>query len=348
MESDAAKAINIAPPPVTPRAQIACLCLSLCVLIGLFTKRIFDFQPLDPWESIQTIKPGDLNALNGAHGVVKVGFTIVDFLEFNVLRNVFEVDAIVWFEYDPTFIAPSVIDSFLIDRAHIVSKTVARTELHGGDAVIYYTVRARLDMLFNYSLFPYDDHLLQFMVTLPGASAGEVLLESSQKSFIIEVDFSHYGWRMRDLEVVPGIRHNETGRINARETFKYPAILFIAACQRYDIRGTLAIFMPLLLLLYIALFSFSLNPERDRTSILALTAACLTGMISYRFVIQNISPDVGYFVLSDYMFFVYLSLVFITFIYGVVAYRLSTTQSRGLYAVLHAFLIASSTYFFFG
>lgn len=348
MEPAVAKTVKITPPPITPRAQIICLGISFCVLTGLFAKRIFDFRPLDPWESIQPIQPDDLHALNGAHGVVKAGFTIVDFLEFNVLKNVFEVDAIIWFEYDPTFIAPSVIDSFVIDRAHIVSKSVARTELHGGDAVIYYTVRARLDMLFNYSLFPYDDHLLQFMITLPGASAGEVLLESSQKSFVIEVDFSHYGWRLRDLEVVPGIRHNKTGRLNARETFRYPAILFIAACQRYDIRGTLAIFMPLLLLLYIALFSFSLSPDRDRTSILALTAACLTGMISYRFVIQNISPDVGYFVLSDYMFFIYLSLVFVTFVYGVVAYRLSILQSRMLYGLLHAFLIASSTYFFFG
>jgi hypothetical protein len=51
----------------------------------------------------------------------------------------------------------------------------------------------------------------------------------------------------------------------------------------------------------------------DALNIMALATGGLTSIIAYRFVIQGMSPKVGYFLLSDHIFTFFVSLAFFKF-----------------------------------
>ena len=93
----------------------------------------------------------------------------------------------------------------------------------------------------------------------------------------------------------------------------YPKVVFAISAQRNGLQGILLIFLPLFLISFITLFTLSFDPETDSRSMLSLATSGLASLIGYRFIIQGISPDVGYFMLSDQIFILFLTFVFAIF-----------------------------------
>ena len=113
--------------------------------------------------------------------------------------------------------------------------------------------------------------------------------------------------------------------------------------SRFGTRQLISILLPLLLIFYITVFCFSIEPQ---TSI-GLSTGSMTAIIAYRFVIENLSPASGYFMLSDYLFFLILSACFITFFLNVLDVFLFTIpmniKKAGIIGI-HGFVIAVSCY----
>src|SRR5205085_4826973 len=113
--------------------------------------------------------------------------------------------------------------------------------------------------------------------------------------------------------------HAHAGYLEERlqqEAFRYPAAVFSIDYGRYtNVRNIFMILLPMLLLFFIALFSLIINPRDNFTFVLTIPVSAIAGLISFRFVVEAMSPKVGYFMYSDYFFVLFLVLVFAILIF---------------------------------
>ena len=77
------------------------------------------------------------------------------------------------------------------------------------------------------------------------------------------------------------------------------------------------ILLRIFLIFFIGLFSFAFDPSVAQMPIVVISTTAVTSLVAYRFVIQGMSPKVGYFLLSDFFFTLFLAFAFMVFIIGV-------------------------------
>ena len=142
-------------------------------------------------------------------------------------------------------------------------------------------------------------------------------------------------------------------KFDASKNVYHPKILFAIDFQRAGIQDILLIFIPLCLMLFMCLFGLGFDPPGDSAKILTLSLSGITGLISYRFVLQNLTPQVGYFILSDFFFLLFLSLSFVSFFIGLIMIRRAKITNniivlRGVvYLSTHIIVIGSTYYLLF-
>ncbi len=93
----------------------------------------------------------------------------------------------------------------------------------------------------------------------------------------------------------------------------HPRVIFALDYTPTGLRQLVSIILPLLLIFSLTIFTFSMDPEPYYRSILTLSSGAVTGLIAYKFVIENLSPKVGYFMLGDMLFFLFLTMTFVIF-----------------------------------
>jgi len=75
--------------------------------------------------------------------------------------------------------------------------------------------------------------------------------------------------------------------------------------------------LPLLVLFFMSMFSFSYDHKIDRENILEIGVASVAAMVAYRFVIDTVAPNTPYFMLVDWLFALFLVLSFLVFLINV-------------------------------
>jgi hypothetical protein len=110
------------------------------------------------------------------------------------------------------------------------------------------------------------------------------------------------------------------------------------------------ILLPVFLIFFVSIFSFAFDPSVAQMPIVIIATTSLTSLVAYRFVIQGLSPKVGYFLLSDMVFTVCLALSFLVFIIGVTVVSIGRLQKvlvigRGiLFIIFHILVISTWVY----
>jgi hypothetical protein len=163
----------------------------------------------------------------------------------------------------------------------------------------------------------------------------------------VKSDETSVGWHKIDLSVDTGFLESAIDSYDKRKTQYHPAATFSIDYERHGIRFILSIFLPLILIFYVTLFGFSL----DEGSALRNAVGGVTGILGYRFVIDNFSPKVGYFMISDSIFFLILSLTcFALILFIIMVFRAATITMRAkalILIMLHLLVNVLSAYFFF-
>jgi len=122
-----------------------------------------------------------------------------------------------------------------------------------------------------------------------------------------------------------------------------PVATFELDYSQFNVRDVITLFLPLLLSCYIALFSFSLSSGVA----LGLALGSVTSMLTYRWVIDSLSPHVGYFMMTDYVFVFFLLVsVFSLFTMIIETYerRITLSIKKNIVVLLHIFVTAGLTY----
>jgi hypothetical protein len=280
------------------------MAITACLLISMFGYRFTLFKSIDPSISYQTMNPTTFKEFGSFSNAVGIGLYIDDFEQFNIVKNEFLFTGQIWFVLAPGSIALSTLEKFSFARGDILYCSSPFVKVIDNQLFVQYNIRVKMNSPLNLSDFPVDNHTICIQVDHMYMLPNEILFEPMIDNFRIKADLKTFGWRIIDRQVKSGyIQRMLDGQKNEK-VHMYPTAIFYFDVIRYGIQHTLTIFLPLLLILFVILFCFSV---REIPISFSLAVGGLTTILAYRFVIVNMSPQVGYSMMTDYLFLLILA-----------------------------------------
>ena len=328
---------------VKPIYQVGLMIFTMSLLLFLSYVRMNQFYIVDQSPGIQLLSDKEKGQMVG----VDAGFYLRNFLEFNVTNNEFLIDAYVWFEYDKEKLKFEDIDDFSFGKASIESKSNPYVSDLKGKRRVGYDIKVKFPSNLSYKYFPIDSHRLYLTLNNFSLTSKKISYNISEETFIVADNIYTKGWKNIGSNVKSGFKTLYLDKSDAEKVVTFPRVLFIMDFLGLSFRTFLLIMLPLLVIFFISLFTLSLDPKQYYIAILSVAAATITALISYRFVIESMSPSVSYFMLSDHFFDLILVLNFIIFLLGTVLLK-RFIKYRGLIVVcFHCILIVVWIYLLF-
>ncbi len=332
---------------VSLKFQSAAIVINCLILLYLIHGSLTRFKSSDVAPKIHYITPKNINDFGENYSTVQVGLCVKDFLLFDIVKNKFIMDAIVWFKFDPSQVPLDIIEKFTFEKCDSISKSSPDIKItENNNIFVQYDVKVHFSSNMQYSLFPIDSHTIYLILINNLASPAEFVFQSEVSDFIIVPDMRRYGWQEVNHRVKTGYSALDLKEYSKKDIINRPVTVFEIDYLRSSIRYILSIFLPLLIIFFVTIFTFSLNPVEFAKTIYTIATAGITALIAYSFVIENLSPAVGYFMLSNYMFFLFFFATFIIFVLNVFTLNLSSLQKKIIIVILHSSVIISCIYLF--
>ena len=130
---------------VKPHIQVMVLFVTFIIVAFSGDTEIEFFEPLEKQPDIISITPAKIKEWGGDPTVVDVGLYIQSWQEFDVLKNSFTFDGILWFQFDPALISLDTVDKFSFEKGDIEHKSEASTKLIDGKLFAEYKVRVHFN-----------------------------------------------------------------------------------------------------------------------------------------------------------------------------------------------------------
>jgi hypothetical protein len=283
--------------------------LILCVLTILFIRSSINilltrFNSTDEMPRIERLESDDRGFLAKN---IKCGFFLKNFLDFNPVANKFIAIGSIWFEYLPELAHD--LDKFSLGEGSIISKSDPLLLVVDGLNIVKYEIKIEFLSNLTYKYFPLEDHLIYFTISNQYLADKGFALQSSNQFFKISRDMNVDGWDLSSHRVISGYEDIQLGD----GSFLNNSVLFLMDFMQTSNRSFLLLIMPLLICLFISLFSFSFKPGMLDLTTGNLLLCSITAMIAYRYVIESSSPKVSYYIFSDIFFYHILFFICIAF-----------------------------------
>ncbi len=285
--------------------QLVCIAISSLFMGLIIVGTMGTFRSSDEAPQLLPIVPKKAVQFGGTPATVKVGLTISNFSVFDIIKNEFVFTGTIWFEFDPSIISLETIKQFTFEKGEILSLSEPTTKIIGDKLFASYDVRIKKKDNLIYTFFPFSAHTFHVIID-NSASPGEMVYESSVADLVVAKNAIPSGWALDDESVYTGYSTSELEAQNQEKAIFHPRVIFAIDFNLRSLRHLLTILLPLILMFFITTFSFSMDPTYYYRSIISLSTGAVTAMLAYRFVIENLSPKVGYFMLSDALFFLFL------------------------------------------
>ena len=307
---------------ISPAYLVVSMLIMLGVIASLLYKPLTEFQTTDPQPGIMQRMPQ--KKAEGAETAVPVtvGMLILNFPEFDIIENKFIADLTLWFEFDPSLITLETVEKFSFDRGAILKKTEADMKVRGKKLFVQYGIRLGFSSASDHKLFPLNDHRLFITLKNEYVTPHELLFIAPRSSFLIGPNAQAADWLLIDRSTRSGYVQAALDEFDTTKAVFYPAIVFSIDLAKKGIRKIFIVMLPMFILFMIASFTLLMNPDPLARSILSLSTGTLTGLIAYRFVIERVVPNVGYFTLTDHIYNLFLTIIFLIFIVNMLAVTL--------------------------
>jgi hypothetical protein len=333
--------------PIPTLIQTILILISASILIWfIYLSTAVRFTSFDDSPRINPLVPEKVLEFGQAPGIVKVGLYIQHFPEFDVLENNFTFTGIVSFEFDPSIISLDILQKFSFSKGDIVEKSEPVVRFLQGDRVFaQYDVKVEFKTNLNEEKFPFSDRSIYVMIVNRFVSPGEVAFEAMRSRFNVDPALHIPDWNYHDRSVQAGYLESKLDEFDTEKNVYRPVIVFKLDLMRAGIRQALLIILPLALIFYVTLFSLSYpGDSRAETKRLGLAVGGVTAILSYRFVIEQLSPQVGYFTVSDSIYFMFLGVMLAVLIVNLVRARINYTATLFTLLFLHIVVLSSITY----
>lgn len=323
-----------------PRYQFIFLILTVIIAVSLAYKPVTEFHSLDPRPQLIPITPLKIKEWGGGSAYVNVGLYILNFPEFDIVHNKFVLDGIIWFEFDPSLISLETVSKFSFEKGEILSKSAPFTKIIDDKFFARYNIRLRFSTDLMYMFFPFDDHRLYIVLINQFVSPSEMIFQAYEADFFLSERIYTAGWSEIKKTVRSGYAEAQLDKFDVRKKVRFPKVIFSIDYKQVGIRHILLIMIPLFLIFFMGLFSLALDPKEHSGKILTLASASLTTLLAYRFVIENMTPPVDYFVLSDQIFTFFLVVTLAEFAFAIYVIRALTLSKFALLLRGILFLLA--------
>ena len=302
---------------VRPKYQVVALLVTSLITVYVLNRALTLYRPLEKMTQVLPITPQKIKEWGGEPTEVQTGLFITNWHEFDVRDNVFVFDGVLWFQFDPALISLDTIDKFSFEKGEILKKSKPDTKLIDGKLFAEYEIRLRFTTNLSHQMFPLDDHRIYIAMLNAFVSPSEVIFKVNKNSFSFSESVFIPDWEQIDYEVKSGYEEKDIDKRDKRKVIRNPKVMFMLDFRRSGISLIMLILLPIFLIFFIGLFSFAFDPSVAQMPIVVIATTALTSLVTYRFVIQRMSPTVGYFLLSDLIFTFFLAFAFVVFIIGV-------------------------------
>jgi hypothetical protein len=311
-----------------PRFQVASLAVTIALIFYSLYSALSVFCAFDSKPTINVLTPQSFALISTRPAQVKVGLSIEDFSEFDVINNKFTFSGVLWFQCDPTIISLEALDKFSFERGTILYKSEPVTSLTKEGLFIRYSIRVQFKTDLSYVYFPLEDHKLTIVLSNNRVTTGEIIYTSALSDFRVGLDFTVSGWHYHGHNVQAGYGITTIGSNLAETSLFYPRVIFELEYLSKNIRSIITLILPLLLIFCLEMFSLCIDQREFRSTLISLSASNITALFAYRFVIENMCPKAGYLMFSDYIFFLFLGSSFTMFFVNGVGPYLTVRQKK--------------------
>ena len=168
-------------------------------------------------------------------------------------------------------------------------------------------VKIKFSSKLDYQMFPFDDHRIYFILTNLFLDPDDAIYVVPSVDFIVSKDVSIPGWVLKGHEVVFGKTPLIEGATGLHES--YPQVIFILELEKNSLGIIFTIIIPLLIMFFVSLVSIlqasvigNFSKKVFNWDNYSISIGNLAAVLAYRFVIQTVSPDVGYLTVCDYFY----------------------------------------------
>jgi len=320
--------------------QIFLIAINLVLVILILNKPLNTFISTDPPPQIEVV-----SREKGHIGYpVEAGMHIENFHEFDLTKNKFVLNAIVWFKFNPAVLSLDTIEKFSFEKGDILSKSEPRTKLVGNKVLARYRIKFKFTSNLDYRAFPLNSHRLYITLTNKTVSPKEMLFQASESGFTLSKNILVPGWKKTKHRVITGYSESLLDRTDPTIKIQHPVLVFEIDFMRSGIRQLLVLFIPLFFMFYLTLFSLSLGATQY-TSRIGVSLGNISAFIGYRFVVEGVSPKVGYSMFIDLVFHLLLFISFFVFFINLFTKNKEYARLRGTaILIIHTVFIASWYY----
>lgn len=296
---------------IEPKFQLITASITITIILGLIVNFLRTFCSHD---QMPVFTPKDKTEVAQNHYVnVETGLNVEDFNKFDILENNFILSGVIWFKYNKDEIDIKTIEKFDFKNGTLVEKIGPYFAYDEKDKkeIAYFDIKIQFSSDIFFYLFPFEDHKLYLMLV----TNENVIYNSAERNLSFQdKKMNLSGWLLEGKKVIEGHDridfNNNTNPISkTRSAIVYEFDFFLKG-----IRLLITILLPLLIIFFIEMFSMCLDRKDFKTTLISLSTSNIGALVAYRFVINNITPKVGYLTLGDYLFFLFLTLVFANFI----------------------------------
>lgn len=323
--------------PVVQVVMIAAVSVLLYLMSSIYLQ---EARILDPNPSLQA----DSQLTNKIK--IKTGLFINNFLKVDLIKNQFALMGTVWFEFNKNEVELSQLEEAIFSKADVKPQANLHDNLCGAatpviqevNGVVLAQYPVKIDFMANleHKLYPFDSHRLTLTLNNMHLDSEKFAFVTSQDSLVISPTTIVHGWDMIGQKASAGYALKQ---ITSAQVASYPRVVYTLDFIRNSFKDILLLLLPLLVLFFMSMFSFSYDHKVDRENILEIGVASVAAMVAYRFVIDTVAPNVPYFMLIDWLFALFLVLSFLVFLVNV--FELFK-QYRGLVVLsLHLVLVVS-------
>jgi len=301
---------------VSPPFQFLLIIFISFAIVFMAYGPVRKFFSAEPFPQLSPITPQKVKEWRAEPTTVIVGLYIRNFPEFDFVTNQFIVDGILWFEFDPALISLEIVSKFAFDKAKIIKKSEAYTKLIDDKFFARYDIQIKFSMDLDYHFFPFDDHRMYIILINRFLPPSELMFKSDNIDFIVAKEVQISGWEIEDRVARGGYAQDYLETYSPEKIVLYPKVVFSLDFRRSGLRYILLIVLPLIIIFFTGLFSFAFDPEKHSGMVSGLAIGGLTSLLSYRFVLERLTPNVGHFVLSDYIYTLLLAFALIEVLVG--------------------------------
>jgi len=294
---------------VPPRFQAGLMIFTTLVLAFLIVKRTQMFWPNDRIPAVEIYTPQTVSKSGGLPEIINVGMYIDNFSKFDTVGNEFIANCIVWFVLNPGAITLDTLGKFSLKRGIILQKSDPIIKILEKKLLVQYKIRISFSAELDFSAFPVDDHYISLQLLNDFITPSEALFQTTEQDFVIDKNIHLYGWELVEKEATAGYLITNLDPGDTPKNTSSISAVFSLFYSFVGLRFPTSVFLPLIMIFFISLFCFSFGDIAR----LGIAVGTVTALLAYRFVLDGISPKVGYFMLSDYLFFSVLAATFVVF-----------------------------------